>query len=108
MQMVGSPAWMWLAEPVHLLRAIGRVQIFELSQRLETGSCSREFLYADKDVDDRLGVEARDGSAADMVNTADDPGSNCITEENPLALEVGGPLGVIGDNANRLVTSGSH
>ena len=36
MEVMGSPAWIRLAEPVHLIYAIRRIQIFELGQWLET------------------------------------------------------------------------
>ena len=54
-QVVGSTAWVRLAEPVHLLASIGRVEIPQSSQGVEAGSGSFEAVDADEDVDDGPG-----------------------------------------------------
>jgi hypothetical protein len=103
MQVVCAPPGVGLAEPVHLVGKVRRVEVVELGQGLEARARGLEIGDADEDVDDRLRFEARDRGAADVVDTADRPVADRRLEECPLALEPGRPRRVVGDQPDRLV-----
>jgi antitoxin YefM len=103
MQVMGSPAGVRLAEPVHLVGEVRGVQIVELCDRLKALPRFLEVADAYEDVDDRLGVEPGNRSAADMVNPARDPAADCDRQGFSLILEADGPRGVVRGDQDRLV-----
>jgi hypothetical protein len=107
-QMVGSPARMRLAEPVHLVRPVRRVEVAEPRQRPEAGSRGAQIVDADEDVDDRLGVEPGDGRAADVVDAARGPVPDRPLERVALLLEAPRPLRVVGLDTHRFVRPLPH
>lgn len=100
---MGAAARMRLAEPVHLLRQVGRVEVVEAGKRLETFPRLFEIANADQNVDDWLGLQTRHRGAADMVDAADDPIADRPSDGRPHFLKPSGRRRVIGEEADRLI-----
>jgi hypothetical protein len=62
-----------------------------------------EGLDSGEDVDDRLGGQAGDGSAPDVIDPADDPGADTLLQVSTLSLEFRRPARIIGGNVNGFV-----
>jgi hypothetical protein len=103
MQVVSPAARVRLAEPVHLVGSIRRIQIAQAPEITKAGARSREVLHADQDVDDRLSVEPRNCGAADVVEATGDPIADRLEERLALLLELRRPGWVVGLDADRLV-----
>jgi hypothetical protein len=80
MQVMGAPRRGWLAEPVHLLGQIGRVEVFELGERCKAARAVSKVPHFDQDVHDRLGFKAGHGGAADVVDAAANLSSDCLLQ----------------------------
>src|SRR5436305_6419572 len=91
MQVMGAPRRVGLAEPVHLLGQVGRVEVAELSERAEALASALKVVHADQDVDDRLGFQAGNSGATDMVDAALDPLPNRPLQHFSHLLEAGRP-----------------
>src|SRR5688572_22059747 len=92
---MGTTGGVRLAEPVHDVSPVRRVAVVERGEQVDAGSRRVEIGDADHDVDDRLGGQAGDGGAADVVHTAGDPEGEGRGEEARLAFEVGWPGRVV-------------
>src|SRR5258708_30779722 len=71
MEVMRSPCGARVAEPVHLGRAVGRVEVAQLRQRLKARARGGEITDANEDIDHRLRGEPRDGGAANVVDPTD-------------------------------------
>ena len=100
---MGAATRMRLAEPVHLGWKIWRIEIAKATNRLKARSRLLEIANADQDVGDRLGFQARHGSAADVMDAADDPLAYGLCKGRPLFLESRRPDCVVRGKPNRLV-----
>ncbi|HEV7399309.1 MAG TPA: hypothetical protein VGN84_03470 [Solirubrobacterales bacterium] len=63
----------------------------EPGERLKAPASYLEVAYAGEDVDDRLGLEAGNRGAADMVDAAHDPFADRLFEQRALLLESSRP-----------------
>jgi len=102
-QVMGALSRMRLAEPVHLLGQVGRVEIAEIGKGLEASSGCLKVGYASEDVDDRLCFETGDRRAADVVDAATDPLTDDPLQRYALQLESSRPVGVGRDESDGFV-----
>lgn len=93
-QMMGAPRPVRLAEPVHLLGQVGRVEIAEIGKGPETSPSRLQVGYAGEEVDDRLCLEAGDRCAADVVDAAGGPLADDLLQRHALLLETSRPAWV--------------
>jgi hypothetical protein len=93
-EVMGASSRIWLAEPVHLVGQVWRMEIIEVGQRPKASTGGREVADADEDVDDWLCFEVGDRGAADVVNAAAGPLADCLLERRSLQLELSGPAWV--------------
>ena len=106
--MMRAPIWIRLAEPVHLLGEVGRVDVFQAGEGLEARPRALQVLDSDQDVDDRLRRESRHGGAADVVDAADGPAADRGVERGALPLEGVGPGGIVGFDPNHSTSGRSN
>lgn len=59
MQVMRPAGWAWLAEPQHFIGSVGRIHVFEFSERPDVGMPALQATDADEDVDDGLGIQPR-------------------------------------------------
>ena len=90
-QMMGAASRIRLAEPVHLIGQVRRVEVAEAGGRCEADAGALKVADTGQDVDDRLGFQARHGGAADVVNAAIDPLPDPLPDCGPLKLETTPP-----------------
>jgi len=69
-------------------------------QRPDRGPALLEVSHAGEHVDDRLGGEAGNARAADVVDACGEPRRQHGFEALALRFERGGPCGVVGDDAD--------
>jgi hypothetical protein len=103
MEMMSPASGVGLAEPVHDLAEVGRVDVFELGQPREAAERAAQVLDADEDVDHRLRVEPWHRGAADVVDAADRPLADRRFECLPLLGEPLRPAGVVANDLDRRV-----
>jgi hypothetical protein len=85
-----------LAEPVHDVAEVRRVEVAERRHFLDARPGAVESLDTGEDVDDRLGGQAGDGSAPDVMDPANDPGADALLQVSTLSLEFHRPARIIG------------
>src|SRR5262245_11486547 len=91
-----------LAEPVHRQGPIGRVEVAESSKPIEALTRVLKASHANENVDDGLCVQARNRSAAHVVDSADDPLADRALQFGALLVELLEPNGVVRDDSDRL------
>lgn len=88
--------------------AIIRVPVFECPEAIDQRSTGSEVGHTGQDVNYRFCPEAWDGGASDMMDTPGQGLADKLLDELSLRVECAAPVGVVGDEFNRLVWNGSN
>src|SRR5229473_5610145 len=103
MQVMGTVAWVGLAEPMHLLGAVRRVLVTQLRQLPKAIVRGGQILDPHQNVDHRLRNKPWHRGAPDVMDPAGDPRPDRRPQKRLLRLKPIRPRSVVGDDPHRLV-----